>query len=448
MDPGVERRLAAILCADAVGYSRLMSEDEAETIRVITTFRKVIADLAAEHRGRVVDSPGDNILAEFPSVLDATECAVEVQRVLTARNEGMREDRRMRFRIGVHLGDVRVQDGRLYGDGVNIAARLEGLAEPGGICVSSEVHGQVASKLDLDFESLGHQAVKNIPKPVLVYRLRVDGSRKKPPRRRTAARAAIVSVMAAVVVGGAVVATLAIRSQMEEAGAVTPTPARFAIDVLGDGRLADRSFPPIALAPDGTTIAYVVDSGDTTRLFLRPLDRLESSAIPGTEGAVSPFFSPEGDWVGFFASGALRKVPTSGGVPVVICELANFDRPSAHWGPTGDITFSRGINSSDGLMRVSAGGGVPERITEPDVEAGESWHALPQVLPGGDVLFTVAAADGFRAALLSTQSGDWEILDWLGPAAGARYLRSGHLIFGQPARLMAVPWRCGMHRNH
>ena len=439
---GVERRLAAILSADAVGYSRLMADDEADTIRVVTAFRKAIADLVTEHRGRIVDSPGDNILAEFPTALDATACAVEIQRVLAARNAGLAEDRRMLFRIGIHMGDVSVQEDRLYGDGVNIAARLEGLAEPGGICVSSEVHGQVASKIGLDFTDLGEQSVKNIPKPVRVYRVRLDGTRRKSQPGGRRGKLATTTAVAAALMATALVA-FSIWSITASRPPVSAMPARFSLEVLGDGRLADRSFPPIALAPDGRTVAYVAASGSTSQLFLRPLDRLESKAIPGTEGAVSPFFSPDGDWVGFFANGALRKVPTAGGVPAVVCELANVDRPSAHWGTDGAITLSRGINSSDGLMRVSENGGVLERLTRPDVEAGESWHGLPQVLPGGDILFTVAAADGFRAAVLSPKSREWEILDWLGPAAGARHLPGGHLVFGQPARLMAVPWSVG-----
>ncbi len=113
----IERKLAALLCADVVGYSLLMAEDEAETIRVLTVYRRVIADLVGEHRGRVVDNPGDNVLAEFPTALDAVRCSVEIQRVLRARNESLADERRMTFRIGVHLGDVSVQDGRLYGDG-------------------------------------------------------------------------------------------------------------------------------------------------------------------------------------------------------------------------------------------------------------------------------------------------------------------------------------------
>ena len=175
MDPqSDERRLVAILSADAVEYSRLMAEDEAATVRTLTAYRAEITLLVGQHRGRVVDAPGDNLLAEFPSALDATHCAVEVQRVLAARNADLPGERRMEFRIGIHLGDVMVEGGRIYGDGVNIAARLEGLAEPGGICISATVQEQVRHKLDLEYEDLGEREIKNIPDPVPVYRVRLQ----------------------------------------------------------------------------------------------------------------------------------------------------------------------------------------------------------------------------------------------------------------------------------
>jgi adenylate cyclase len=168
-----ERKLAAILSADVAGYSRLMAEDEDTTVRTLTDYRDEIALLVRQHRGRVVDSPGDNLLAEFPTALDAVRCAVEIQGILKVRNAPLAAERRMEFRIGVHLGDLRVEGKRIYGEGVNIAARLEGLAEPGGICISGTVHQQVESKLDLHCEDLGEQSLKNISKPIRVYRLRL-----------------------------------------------------------------------------------------------------------------------------------------------------------------------------------------------------------------------------------------------------------------------------------
>lgn len=168
---GMERKLTAILSADVKGYSRLMGEDEVATIRTLTAYREVMAALIQKHRGRVVDSPGDNLLAEFASVVDAVECAVEVQQELKARNAELPPDRRMEFRIGINLGDVVVEGERIYGDGVNIAARLEGLAEGGGICISGTAYDQVEGKLSLGYEYLGEHAVKNIKKPVRVYRV-------------------------------------------------------------------------------------------------------------------------------------------------------------------------------------------------------------------------------------------------------------------------------------
>jgi len=179
---GFKRKLAAILSADVAGYSRLMAEDETFTVKTITTYRDVITSLIKQHRGRVVDSPGDNLLAEFSSVVDAVQCAVAVQKEIQTRNAELPENRRMEFRIGINLGDVIDEDERIYGDGVNIAARLEALADPGGICVSKTAFDQIETKLPLGYEYLGEQSVKNIPKPVGTYRVlmepRVTVSRK------------------------------------------------------------------------------------------------------------------------------------------------------------------------------------------------------------------------------------------------------------------------------
>jgi adenylate cyclase len=167
----VKRKLTAILSADVKGYSRLMGEDEVGTIRTLNIYKEVMASLIQHHRGRVVDAPGDNVLAEFGSVVDAVQCAVEIQKELKTRNTELPENRRMEFRIGVNLGDV-VEDGeQILGDGVNIAARLESLSEAGGICISGTVYDQVENKLSLGYEYLGEQTVKNIAKPVRVYKV-------------------------------------------------------------------------------------------------------------------------------------------------------------------------------------------------------------------------------------------------------------------------------------
>ena len=167
----LKRRLTAILNADVEGYSRLIQANEETTIRTLTAFREAMTTLIQEYRGRVVDSPGDNLLAEFVSVVDAVQCAVEIQRELAKRNVELPAENRMAFRIGVNLGDVVVEDGRIYGEGVNIAARLESLCEEGGVCISGAAFEHVENKLDVKFEDLGNHEVKNITKPVRVYRM-------------------------------------------------------------------------------------------------------------------------------------------------------------------------------------------------------------------------------------------------------------------------------------
>jgi adenylate cyclase len=174
----IKRKLSAILCADARGYSRLMRADEEATVRTLTRCRSVIFEFVSKYQGRVVDSPGDNILAEFASVVHAVQCAFDIQAALQAENDQLSEDRRMEFRIGINLGDVIQKKERLYGDGVNVAARMESLAEPGGICVSGSAYDQIEHKFTFGCEYLGEQTVKNISTPIRAYRLTRDETGK------------------------------------------------------------------------------------------------------------------------------------------------------------------------------------------------------------------------------------------------------------------------------
>ena len=170
-DEGFKRKLTAILSADVIGYSRLMRDDEEATVRDIAAHRVLISETIQQHHGRVVDSPGDNILAEFASVVDAVNGAIKIQQEIKKRNADTSEDRRMEFRIGINLGDVIEEKERIYGDGVNIAARVEGLASTGGIAISGTVYEHIKEKLSLGYHFLGEQDVKNISEPVRVYRL-------------------------------------------------------------------------------------------------------------------------------------------------------------------------------------------------------------------------------------------------------------------------------------
>jgi adenylate cyclase len=206
----MQRKLAAILSADAKGYSCLMGDDKAATVHTLTEYREVIASTVARHAGRVVDAPGDNVLAEFSSVVDAVQSAIEIQHTLGSRNAALPDSRRMQFRIGINLGDVIVEEQRLYGDGVNIAARVESLAEGGGICLSGTAYDQVEGKLPVGYDFLGEQTVKNIARPVRVYRLRLAPNvsplplrgQRRPDRRRVFGVAGVIALLMLLAAGG------------------------------------------------------------------------------------------------------------------------------------------------------------------------------------------------------------------------------------------------------
>ena len=171
VDNQVQRKLTAILSADVKGYSKLMGDDDESTVTTITVYRIIISEYINKNQGRVVDTPGDNILAEFGSALNAINSAIEIQRTLETENSKLPDNRRMVFRIGINLGDILHKDERIYGDGVNVAARIESLADPGGICISRGVYDQVKNKVRQGFEYLGEHAVKNITEPVRIYRV-------------------------------------------------------------------------------------------------------------------------------------------------------------------------------------------------------------------------------------------------------------------------------------
>jgi len=170
----VERRLAAVLAADVAGYSRLMGRDEERTLANLKSFRKTLVDPAiAAHRGRIVKTTGDGMLVEFASAVDAARCAVEVQRGMAGQNSDVPQDLRIEFRIGIHVGDIIIDDNDIFGDGVNIAARLEGIAEPGGVCISDDAHRQIRGKIDIAFDDIGEQTLKNIAEPMRAWHIRL-----------------------------------------------------------------------------------------------------------------------------------------------------------------------------------------------------------------------------------------------------------------------------------
>jgi adenylate cyclase len=271
----MERKLATILCADVAGYSRLMGEDEAATLTTLTRHRKIIDSLIEEHRGRFVNSAGDSVLAEFASVVNAVECAIRIQTVLEAQNAGVPSQRRMEFRIGVNLGDVKVEGDQIYGDGVNVAARLESLAEPGGICISGKVHDEIASKLTLSCLDAGAQRVKNIAEPVRVWRVLVDGTPGRSHWRvRGYWRPGMFSIagLAIVLVTFVVVQHLSLRPQSTRA--LIPAPVKPALTLPDKPSIAVLPFTNISgereqeYFSDGITDDLITDLSRLPGLFL------------------------------------------------------------------------------------------------------------------------------------------------------------------------------------
>ncbi len=273
-----KRKLTAILSADVKGYSRLMGEDEEATVRTITAHRNVITTVIEKYRGRVVDSPGDNILAEFASVVDAVQSAVEIQEVVRAKNAELPEDRRMEFRIGINLGDVIQEGERIYGDGVNIAARVEGLADPGGICISGSAYEQIENKLALGYEYLGEHTVKNIVKPIRVYRVptgpkpAVQVTEEGKPALRWQ-RAALAVMIALLVVAGGVAIWKSYRpstSPPTEVASVEkmafPLPEKPSIAVLPFANLSGD--PSQDYLSDGTTENIITALSKISNLFV------------------------------------------------------------------------------------------------------------------------------------------------------------------------------------
>jgi class 3 adenylate cyclase len=266
MDPlSVKRRLTCILAADAVGYSQQMGRDEEGTIRVLAAHRAVIDGIIAFHGGRIMSTAGDSVLAEFSSVVEAVRCAVEIQEALKTRNDALPDISRMQFRVGVNLGDVVVKNDDLLGDGVNVAARLETIAEPGGICISSSVYDQITGKLDLGFQDIGEQTLKNISRPIRVYRVSGTGvpQRLAPPapptpRVRNAFPWLIGAVAVVAIAGIAAWQTGWLRFGATDRGnptnaaapVVVPVPAAPAPSSTAAGTPSATSAPPLMTDPD------------------------------------------------------------------------------------------------------------------------------------------------------------------------------------------------------
>ena len=374
---GVERKLTAILCADVYGYSRLMGGDEEATLATLTAHRKIIDSLIERHHGRFVNSAGDSVLAEFVSVVEAVNCAVDIQSALSAENAKLPAERRMEFRIGVNLGDVMVEGDQIYGDGINVAARLESLAAPGGICISGKVHEEIRSKLPLGYEDLGEQTVKNIARPVHVWRVLLNGTT---PHRKTGRiphrywRGGVLSLTGLAIIVGIIVLVQRISLKPPQTHASIPPPSSVAIPIAQPSALPFPDKPSIAVLPfanvsgdpaqeyfsDGVTDQIITDLSKLPGLFV--IDRNSSFTYKGKALKVQQVSRELG--VRLVLEGSARK--TSDGVRIAVQLVdattgANiwadrFDRPLRDIFAVQDEIVRKIVTTLDLVFKLREGG--------------------------------------------------------------------------------------------
>jgi adenylate cyclase len=327
----VERKLTAILCADVYGYSRLMGGDEEATLATLTAHRKIIDSLIQQHHGRFVNSAGDSVLAEFASVVEAVNCAVDIQTALKAENAKLPPQRRMEFRIGVNLGDVMVEGAQIYGDGINVAARLESLADPGGICISGTVHEQVRDKLALGYEDCGEQTVKNITRPVHVWRALVDGTTPHRETRRIPRRywrGGVLSLTGLAIIVGTIMLVQHVSLMPPRTSASIPPPQNPALPLPDKPSIAVLPFANLSGDPqqeyfsDGITDDIVTDLSRVPGLFV--IDRGSSFAYKGKPAKVQQVGRELG--VKYVLEGSARKTTDRVRINVQLVDASTGDQ--------------------------------------------------------------------------------------------------------------------------
>jgi TolB-like protein/class 3 adenylate cyclase len=328
----LERKLTAILCADVHGYSRLMEDNEEATLRTLSSYRKIIDGLIEQHRGRFVGSAGDSVLAEFASVVNAVHCAVEIQTALKDENTSLPPERRMEFRIGVNLGDVMVEAEQIFGDGVNVAARLEGLAEPGGICISGKVHEEVKNKLALRYEDLGEQAVKNIAAQVRVWRVLLDGMVAIPAARRQISRkywrGGVLSLTGLVIAVAAIVLVQHLSLRSPRTAASIPPQEKPGLSLPNIPSIAVLPFTNLSGDPqqeyfsDGITDDLVTDLSRVPGLFV--IDRGSTFAYKHKPAKVQEVGRELG--VKYVLEGSARKVADQVRINVQLVDGQRYDK--------------------------------------------------------------------------------------------------------------------------
>ena len=431
---GFRRKLTAILSADAVGYSRLMEDDEEATVRTITSYREVIATLIKQHNGIIVDSPGDNLLAEFVSVVDAVQCAVSVQNEINARNEDLPENRKMEFRIGINLGDVIQEGERIYGDGVNIAARLEGLATPGGICISKTAFDQIERKLPYGYEFIGDQTVKNISKPVGAYRVvlqpRVTIAGEPEKEKRTPVKRMLIFLGIAAVLVLAVAVGIwqfYMRSPSIEPASVDkmahPLPDKPSIAVLAFDNLTGD--PSQEYFSDGIAEQIITVLSQVGELFV--ISRNSSFSYKGKPVKIQQVSEELG--VRYVLEGSVRR---SGDKVRITAQLIDAIKGQHLWAENYDCDFKDIFEIQDEItmkivnsLRVKLSHGEQARVLEKQVKNPDVFSKFLQVLS--------LSGHGTKESLIRIGQLAQEIVD-MAPESPIGYRVLGRYHYGLASR--------------
>jgi len=411
-----QRRLAAIMFTDLVGYTALMGKSEQKAFETLDANREIHERITAKHHGRIVKELGDGLLIVFENVTEAVLCSVDIQK------EAQEKD--VLLRIGIHEGEVVFENDDVFGDGVNIAARIQAEAVEGGICISDSVYRNIKNKIDIKAGSIGSRQLKNVEETIRLYQIKAEGVSIYHPvakwkRSKVLVWLMIIAVSLASGIGGWFInekANIESSANVERLNIVLPpdAPVIRKYDNLS-----------IAISPDGTLIVYKSLFEDKAQLYKRYLNKYDAVPIPGTEGGQAPFFSPDGKWIGFQSNGILKKVLLSGGQPVEICEAPGFF--SGTWLPDNTIVFNI---DGEGLKRVLASGGVSSSVTTVDSDGGEFSHLFPHCLPDGNtILFSVTNGSGVLLYIKSIDLRNNEEKVIIKGGAYPMYSKSGHLIY-------------------
>ncbi len=418
------RKLAAIMFTDIVGYTTLMGESEQKAFNTIKTNREIHERLTEKHHGKIIKELGDGLLTIFVNGTEAVLCAVDIQKEAHEKN--------IPLRIGIHEGEVVFENDDVLGDGVNIASRIQTEAASGGVCISDSIYRIIRNKEDLYTQSMGKKSLKNVKEPVALYQLNTPGLQTRSINDSWKLKWWITPMIGIVCLGiGYLIhyTSNPIEPIKEVQRFSINLPVEAPIALIGSAHF-NAGQRAITISPDGKTLVYVSELNGSNMLYKRALDSFEAFPLSGTNGAFHPFFSPDGQWIGFFTRRHLKKVNIDGGEPLVLCAVTH------PYGGTWSIGDKIYFSNSEGrtLNYVSVSGGTSREIVLPESDPNRTrW---PFILPDGEhILLNDNQNKGY---ILTITSGDVEQLPLTG--SNLQYISSGHIVYAARGRLLSIPF--------